>query len=209
MPNTGPSDGSRRHSSGFLPIAPRPWVSETAVVVLPSPAFVGVTPATQTTLASGVSRMRSTTPSETLALKRPYGSNSSGSSPARSAIVSIGACVANFNGTKYLRPIDKQAGQICKTGEKPVNWNQKGPKGDIGPQGPAGPKGSGVGAIVQKSGSANIAPGATSAAVANCPAGMRAVGGGYLVLGDRKSLTVVGNAPTEDGKAWEADARND
>ena len=68
MPNTGPSEGSRRHSSGSLPIAPRPWVSETAVVVFPSPALVGVMPATHTILASGASLMRSTTSSDTFAL---------------------------------------------------------------------------------------------------------------------------------------------
>ena len=71
MPNTGPSEGSRRHRSGSLPICPRPWVSPTAVVVLPSPAFVGVTPATQTILPSGASFMRSSTSSDTFALKRP------------------------------------------------------------------------------------------------------------------------------------------
>ena len=38
-----------------MPIAPRPWVSDTAVVVLPSPALVGVTPVTQTSLPSGAS----------------------------------------------------------------------------------------------------------------------------------------------------------
>src|ERR687896_438553 len=95
IPNTGPSEGSRRQSSGSLPIAPRPWVSETAVVVLPSPALVGVTPATQTILASGVPSRRSTTSSDTFALCRPYGSNSSGGSPVRSAIVSIGTSSAS------------------------------------------------------------------------------------------------------------------
>ena len=29
IPNTGPSDASRRQSTGCLPILPRPWVSET------------------------------------------------------------------------------------------------------------------------------------------------------------------------------------
>jgi hypothetical protein len=68
MPKTGPSEGSRRHSSGSLPIAPRPCVSDTAVVVLPSPALVGVTPATHTMFASGASFIRSRTSSETFAL---------------------------------------------------------------------------------------------------------------------------------------------
>src|SRR5918998_197953 len=102
MPNTGPSEGSRRQSSGSLPIAPRPWVSETAVVVLPSPALVGVTPATQTILASGASRSRSSTSSDTFALCRPYGSNSSGVRPIRSAIVSIGRSSASWAISRLL-----------------------------------------------------------------------------------------------------------
>jgi len=32
IPNTGPSEASRRHSTGFSPIFPRPCVSETEVV---------------------------------------------------------------------------------------------------------------------------------------------------------------------------------
>ena len=61
MPNTGPSDGSRRHATGFLPITPNPSVSETSVVVFPSPARVGVMPVTQTTFASGAAARRSIT----------------------------------------------------------------------------------------------------------------------------------------------------
>jgi hypothetical protein len=43
-----------------------------------------------------------------------------------------------------LRVIDKQAGENCRNGETPIQWNQKGPKGDTGPaglQGPQGPQG--------------------------------------------------------------------
>ena len=68
MPNTGPSDGSRRHATGRLPMWPRPWVSPTSVVVLPSPALVGVMPVTQTSLPSGRSLSRSITPSPIFAL---------------------------------------------------------------------------------------------------------------------------------------------
>ena len=74
---------------------PRPCVRPTAVVVFPSPAFVGVTPATQMIFASGWSAIRSITSSETFALWRPYGSNSSGVRPLRSAIVSIGRSSAS------------------------------------------------------------------------------------------------------------------
>src|SRR5581483_540246 len=52
MPKTGPSDASRRQSTGERPMWPSPCVSETAVVVLPSPAFVGVIAVTLTSFAS-------------------------------------------------------------------------------------------------------------------------------------------------------------
>ena len=68
IPNTGPSDASRRQSTGLRPIAPRPCVSETAVVVFPSPNFVGVIAVTQTSFPSGRPASRSSTESETFAL---------------------------------------------------------------------------------------------------------------------------------------------
>ena len=42
IPKTGPSEASRRQSTGLRPMWPSPCVSETEVVVFPSPAFVGV-----------------------------------------------------------------------------------------------------------------------------------------------------------------------
>ena len=71
IPNTGPTDASRRHATGFLPMTPRPWVRPTSVVVLPSPAFVGVIPVTHTTFASGTSRSRSVIYMKTFALYQP------------------------------------------------------------------------------------------------------------------------------------------
>ncbi len=68
IPNTGPKDASRRQSTGLRPIVPRPWVSETDVVVFPSPNFVGVMAVTQTSFASGLSASRSSTESDTFAL---------------------------------------------------------------------------------------------------------------------------------------------
>src|SRR3954466_15920514 len=94
MPNTGPSDASRRQSATFLPMWPRPWVSETDGVVLPSPAFVGVIAVTLTSLPFGRSARRSSTSSETLALYLPYESISSGGSPAASALSGMGRRVA-------------------------------------------------------------------------------------------------------------------
>ena len=53
MPNTGPSEGSRRQIDAFLPMrfsaSPRP----TVVVVLPSPAGVGLIAVTRISLPSG------------------------------------------------------------------------------------------------------------------------------------------------------------
>ena len=46
-------------------------MSETEVVVLPSPAFVGVMAVTQTSFASGVAASRSSTDSPTFALWFP------------------------------------------------------------------------------------------------------------------------------------------
>ena len=54
MPNTGPRLGSRRQMTAFLPIlfkaSPRP----TVVVVLPSPAGVGLNAVTRMSLPSGL-----------------------------------------------------------------------------------------------------------------------------------------------------------
>ena len=67
MPNTGPIEGSRSASATVRPSAPSPCVSEIDVVVLPSPAFVGVIAVVMTSLPSGRSRSRSRIESETFA----------------------------------------------------------------------------------------------------------------------------------------------
>src|SRR5690348_123396 len=94
MPKTGPSDASRRQSATLLPRWPSPCVTDTDVVVLPSPAFVGVIAVTLISFPSGRSARRSSTSSETFALYLPYGSISSGSRPAASAISVMGRRVA-------------------------------------------------------------------------------------------------------------------
>lgn len=48
---------------------------------------------------------------------------------------------ASSNPSGQLRVIDTEAGAKCNKSEKPLNWNQKGPKGDPGPAGPTGPTG--------------------------------------------------------------------
>src|ERR671931_1766835 len=111
IPNTGPSEASRTHSTELRPIAPRPCVSETEVVVLPSPAFVGVIAVTQTSFASGRSASRSRTERFTLPLKRPYWSSSSGSSPAAAAISAMGRSCASW-------AISSEDGMWVATGQR-------------------------------------------------------------------------------------------
>ena len=53
MPNTGPIDGSRRATTLFSPIRRRASASPTEVVVLPSPAGVGLIAVTSTRCPSG------------------------------------------------------------------------------------------------------------------------------------------------------------
>ena len=65
-------------------------MSETAVVVLPSPALVGVTPATQTSLPSGASSQAVEHAQRDLRLVAPVGLELVGLEPGRSAIDSIG-----------------------------------------------------------------------------------------------------------------------
>ncbi len=68
MPNTGPSDGSRRQSTFFTPCLASAWASPTETVLFPSPAGVGVSAVTTTSFAFG-GRVDSS--SATLALFRP------------------------------------------------------------------------------------------------------------------------------------------
>src|SRR3954452_15739501 len=96
IPKMGPSEGSRRHRIGRLPMCPSPWVSDTDVVVLPSPAFVGVMAETHTILAFGASARRSIAPRLTLALYFPYRSTSSSSRPISRAMSRIGRRVASW-----------------------------------------------------------------------------------------------------------------
>ena len=94
-PNTGPIDGSRRHSITFLSILPSPCVSATLVVVLPSPAFVGVMAVTMMTLPLLPEASRSRIGSFTLPRNSPYCSSSSGRMPALSAISVIRRSLAS------------------------------------------------------------------------------------------------------------------
>ena len=54
MPKHGPNDGSRRHTLACLPIRFKPSHRPMLVVVLPSPAGVGVMAVTNTSLPVGL-----------------------------------------------------------------------------------------------------------------------------------------------------------
>jgi hypothetical protein len=54
----------------------------------------------------------------------------------------ISACYnSSSNPSGQLRVVDAEAGGKCAKNEKPLSWNQRGPKGDKGDPGPPGPQG--------------------------------------------------------------------
>ena len=71
MPSVGPIDGSRSAMTGRAPIRQSACPSPMVMVVLPSPAGVGVMDDTTTSLPSGWSRRAASARSSTLALSRP------------------------------------------------------------------------------------------------------------------------------------------
>ena len=129
----------------------------------------------------------------------------------------ITACHAKVSGVRYLRLIDKQAGESCKAQEKLLTWNQKGPKGDPGPKGDRGPKGdpgppgaSGLGKVTVRT-AGEVVPARGEAQVrASCLSGERATGGGFVVVNDDADVRVLSsstdvNAPT----SWVVSVHND
>ena len=89
-PNTGPTDGSRSAITVFLPMrlsaSPRPIV----VVVLPSPAGVGLIAVTRTSLPSGRSASESRKSRSSLAMWLPWKSSASSGMPTCPAISAMG-----------------------------------------------------------------------------------------------------------------------
>src|SRR6185295_3267523 len=110
-PNTGPIDGSRRQSITFLSMRPSPCVSATLVVVLPSPALVGVIAVTMTSLPSALPASRRSSDSFTLARNSPYVSSSSGWMPAFAAISAIGrSCTWDDSDTTLIDVLSRLIG---------------------------------------------------------------------------------------------------
>ena len=111
-PRTGPTDGSRKQASERSPILASPSLSATAVVVLPSPDFVGVMAVTATSFPSGRPASEPSRSRPSLALCLPYNSKSSRPSPrsAATAVISLGSRRRGVRGTvaatcrRCLRP---------------------------------------------------------------------------------------------------------
>src|SRR5260370_19639893 len=90
MPKQGPSEGSRRQIIVFLPMrlsaSPRP----TVVVVLPSPAGVGLIAVTRMSFPSGRFERLLRKSYSSLAMKRPNGRKADSGAPIFAAISAIG-----------------------------------------------------------------------------------------------------------------------
>ncbi len=71
MPSVGPMDGSRSAITGRAPTRDSACPMPMVMVVLPSPAGVGVMDDTTTSLPSGRSRRAASAPTRTLALSWP------------------------------------------------------------------------------------------------------------------------------------------
>ena len=70
-PNTGPSDGSRSAATAFFPLRRSASVRPMEVVVLPSPAGVGVTAVTRMSFPSGAAAFSRSRSREIFALYLP------------------------------------------------------------------------------------------------------------------------------------------
>src|SRR6266478_6647712 len=98
MPSVGPIDGSRRAMTGRPPTRHSAWPSPMVMVVLPSPAGVGVIEETTTSLPSGRPARAASAATRTLALSWPYGIHSSAPRPSSRAISAIGRGLRSASG---------------------------------------------------------------------------------------------------------------
>src|SRR5690606_2632805 len=90
MPKLGPSDASRMQTIAFLPIRLSPSPRPTVVVVLPSPAGVGLMAVTRMSLPSLLFWIDLMNSAETFALSWPYGTSWSAGIPSLAPISRIG-----------------------------------------------------------------------------------------------------------------------
>jgi hypothetical protein len=118
----------------------------------------------------------------------------------------INACQAKVGGFRYLRLLD--TGESCRGGEKPLSWNQKGPKGDPGPAGPAGPKGTG-GTKASLRTEADTIPAGGGSVTSHCLNGSHVTGGGFEVVDpDPTGLQVSNDGPNSGLTEWVVGVEN-
>ena len=118
----------------------------------------------------------------------------------------INACQAKVGGFRYLRLLD--SGESCRSGEKPLSWNQKGPKGDPGPQGPAGPKGTGFAKLTMRQ-ATPLAPPGTHSFQSACKTGEKVTGGAGFIPADPEGAAVISTSVDLDLRSFEVTVRND
>ena len=124
----------------------------------------------------------------------------------------ITGCYSKYDGD--LRVLNGRSDHCRNWSEKPISWSLAGPKGDPGVKGdpgspgPPGPKGdSGVTSYVLQSGDAKVpSGGAPVNAVLACPAGTKAVGGGWS--GGSADVVINASAPSSDGTSWTGSIQN-
>lgn len=77
-----------------------------------------------------------------------------------------------------------------------------GPKGDTGATGPTGPQGSGVSGYQVVSATGHVPNGSQIAGTLVCPAGKKALGGGWTTDVLFAKVNVIASGPTSDGSGW-------
>ena len=87
-----------------------------------------------------------------------------------------------------MRAVD--GAENCRSYEKTVTWNQKGPKGDPGPAGPPGPSFANVTVRVK-----NISGTGGASGTASCESGELATGGGFFAGGNGSYVRVLKSHP--------------
>jgi hypothetical protein len=124
----------------------------------------------------------------------------------------IHSCYA-LDGT--LRLVDNPT---CKKNETALAWNQVGPQGPQGLQGPTGPQGpqgvqgaqgpAGPLGLERVQANTPLDSVATKTAQADCPAGKKVIGGGFLFFFGGPTVPIRLNAPTLDLQSWRVSGTN-
>src|ERR1700722_7627541 len=116
MPKLGPSEGSRRQIIVFLPIRLSASPKPTVVVVLPSPAGVGLIAVTRMSFPSGLFERLLRKSYSSLAMKRPNGRKADSGAPIFAAISAIGfrraaLAISMSDRTNQRLPLDPPPGR--------------------------------------------------------------------------------------------------